>query len=397
MLIDINLDYAEIERRETRWRKAMAFEYADRVPVLHYLGARFWLHHLGKGKQFREYLNAPRVMLEAQLYAGKWILEHVDSDYHKIVCYPDFMWAEDTESSGAKYVFPEDDSPWVARPHLLEEDDDLERIRKVDYVHGGIHGRMLDYYTKMKDMAGDYAVRFRDGKTIDARDLVYMGGAGVIGPTVLAADLRGLEGFSLDCADRPDYVKELLAIIVEKSIQWISAAREVSVGRTAFANDFHEGYVFVGDDGTAQMSPRQVEQFALEPLKRLACYARGLGLKVMAHNCGKADHLLKYWIDAINIDRYIGFSYLTDKQKIAESMGGKVTIIGGVDPENLHQGAPESVREDVRKTLVALKNVPGFVLMDGHNVAPGTPVENLNAVTSAAREFGTFQQSIGHR
>jgi uroporphyrinogen-III decarboxylase len=348
------------------------------------------LPHIGREKSFREYLNDPKFMLEAQLSAGKWILEHVDSDYHKIVCYPDFMWAEDSESFGAAFVFPEDDSPWLARPHLLQEDDDLERLRNVDYVHGGIHGRILEYYKQMKDAAGDYTVRFRDGMTINGRDLVYIGGGGIIGPTVIAADLRGLEAFCFDCVDRPGYVKELLSIIVEKSIQWIDATREISGGRTAFANDFHEGFVFVGDDGTAQMSSSQVEEFALEGLKELSNYTRRKGLKVMAHNCGKADHLLKYWVDDIKIDRYIGFSYLTDKRKIADVMGGKVTIIGGVDTMNLRQGTPESVHQDVRKALEILKEIPGFVLMDGHNVAPGTPVENLTAVTEAAREFGSF-------
>jgi len=133
-----------------------------------------------------------------------------------------------------------------------------------------------------------------------------------------------------------------------------------------------------------------VEEFALEGLKELSNYTRRKGLKVMAHNCGKADHLLKYWVDDIKIDRYIGFSYLTDKRKIADVMGGKVTIIGGVDTMNLRQGTPESVHQDVRKALEILKEIPGFVLMDGHNVAPGTPVENLTAVTEAAREFGSF-------
>jgi len=391
MVIDIKIDYAEIARRKARWDKAMAFEYPDRVPVLHYLGARFWLPQIGKGKGFREYLNNPRFMLEAQLSAGKWILEHVDSDYHKIVCYPDFMWAEDSESFGAEFVFPEDDSPWVARPHLLQENDDLERLRNVDYRCGGIHGRMLEYYRQMKDMASDYTVRFGDGMTINGTDLVYMGGGGIIGPTVMAADLRGQEMFSLDCVDRPGYVKDLLSIIIEKSIQWIDAAREVSGGRTAFANDFHEGFVFVGDDGTAQMSPRHVEEFALAPLKRLSGYIHSKGLKVMAHNCGKADHLLKYWVEDVKIDRYVGVSYLTDKRKLAEVMGGKVTLIGGVDTADLRQGTPESVGDDVRKALEILKKAPGFVLMDGHNVAPGTPVDNLNAVTAAARRFGSFQ------
>lgn len=390
MILDINIDYAEIERRKWRWEKAMALEIPDRVPVLHYLGARFWLPHIGKANGFIEYLQNPKIMFESQLLAGKWIMENVDSDYHKIVCYPDFMWAEDIESFGAKFAFSENDSPWIIHPPLLQEDKTLEKIEKVDYVHGGIHGKMLDYYKEMKEIAGDYRVRFRDGKEVEGVDLVYMGGAGIIGPMVIAGDLRGVENLFLDFYDRPDYVKELLSIIVDKSIEWISEARKVSGGRTAFANDFHDGFVFIGDDGTAQLSPNLIAEFALQPLKKLADFAHSRGLKVMAHNCGKADHLLKYWIEDIGIDRYIGFSYLTDKRKIKEIMGGKISIIGGIDTSKLHDGKPEDVIEDVRRNLDVLKEVSGFVLMDGHNVAPGTPVENLNAVTEASRMYGTF-------
>ena len=390
MIIDINIDYSEIKKRKERWDKAMAFEYPDRVPVLHYLGARYWLPQINMEKGFLEYVNDPRIMLECQLKAGKWIMENVDSDYHKIVCYPDFMWAEDIESFGAEFEFPENDSPWVQRPHLLQKDEDLDQLRRVDYAHAGIHGKMITYYKKMKGIAGDYTIRFKDGGTLEASELVYMGGAGIIGPMVMAGDLLGVEKLSLDFFDRPDYIKELLSIIVEKSIQWIEAAREVSGGKTAFANDFHDGFVFIGDDGTAQMSPGHVEEFAIEPLKKLSDHIHNKGLKVMAHNCGKADHLLQYWMDEIRIDRYIGFSYLTDKQKIRDLLGGRAAIIGGIDTANLNDGTPETVQEDARKVLEILKEVPGFALMDGHNVAPGTPVENLNAVTEAARQYGSF-------
>jgi len=390
VIIDINIDYLEIEKRKNRWNKTMAFEVPDRVPVLHYLGARYWLPHIGMGKRFRDYLESPEMMLEAQLKASKWILEKIDSDYHKIVCYPDFMWAEDIESFGADFEYPENDSPWVAHTHLLQKNKDLETLRKIDYVHNRIHGKMLKYYRIMKEIAGDYRVRFRDGKEIEATDLVYMGGAGIIGPMVITGDLRGVEQLSLDFFDQPDYVKELLSIIVEKSIRWIDEAHRISGGRTAFANDFHEGYIFIGDDGIAQMSPKLVEQFALEPLKKLSDHIHSKGLKVMAHNCGKADHLLGYWVNDIKIDRYIGFSYLTDKQKIKETMGGRISIIGGVDTSNLHDGIPETVCDDVKRALAVLKDIRGFALMDGHNVAPGTPVENLNAMTETARQFGSF-------
>jgi len=388
--IDIKITFAEIEKRTKRWDKTMSFQYADRVPVLHYLGARYWFSHLGMGKRYHEYMNNPKIMLETQLKAGKWILENVDSDYHKIVCYPDFMWVEDVEPFGAEIIYPENDSPWVARPHLLQRDSDLEKLRKVDYVHSGIHGRMFVHYKKMKEIAGDYRVRYSDGKVVEAAELVYMAGAGIIGPMVLAGDLLSVEQLSLDLFDRPDYIKELLSIIADKSIQWLDAAREVSDGKLGFANDYHEGFVFIGDDGIAQMSAAHFEEFGLAPLKKLSDYYHAKGLKVMAHNCGKADHLLKYWVDDVKIDRYIGFSYLTDKQKIRDIMGGKITIIGGIDTANLHDGTPETVREDTRKAISILKNVPGFVLMDGHNVAPGTPVENLNAMTQASRDFGSF-------
>jgi uroporphyrinogen-III decarboxylase len=48
------------------------------------------------------------------------------------------------------------------------------------------------------------------------------------------------------------------------------------------------------------------------------------------------------------------------------------------------------VEEDVKNALSVLKDVPGYVLMDGHNVAPGSPVENLNAMTAAARKYGAI-------
>jgi len=138
------------------------------------------------------------------------------------------------------------------------------------------------------------------------------------------------------------------------------------------------------------MSLSLVKEFAMGPHKRLADYLHNKGLKVLAHNCGKADHLIKYWAEEIKIDRYFGFSYLTDKNLIKENMGGKVLLIGGLDTIKLHQGKPADVREDVQKALGILKDCPGYIIMDGHNIAPGTPIENLNAVTEAAELYGKF-------
>ena len=68
------------------------------------------------GMSFGEYFSGPRAQVEAQLKAGKWLLENIHSDYHRICVWPDYMFVEDAHSFGAEVVFPEDDGPWIARP-----------------------------------------------------------------------------------------------------------------------------------------------------------------------------------------------------------------------------------------------------------------------------------------
>lgn len=390
--IFINLPYEEIVQREKRWQTAWRFEWPDRIPVLHYIGARYWLPLIGFGKRFREYLSDPGVMLEAQLLGAKWIMENVRSDFCRIVCYPDFMWVEDAEPFGAKVIYPDDDSPWIDRPYLLEvgKETDLDRLSDIDYVHSGLHGRMTFFYQEMKKRAEDYEICFSDGKVISATDCVYMGGGGIIGPTTIAGDLCGVDNLLLALFDHPDWVKRLLSIIADKAIEWLNCAWKIGNGKVAFCSYFYEKSICIGDDATAQLSPKQFEEFALQPLKKMADQLHSKGLKVMGHNCGKADHILKYWVEEIGIDVYFGFSYLTNKHLIKELMGGKVLLIGGVDPVKLLRGTPEDVEEDVREALRVLKGCPGYIIMDGHNVAPGTPLENLNAVTRAVEKYGGF-------
>jgi hypothetical protein len=388
--INIRIPYRDLLARKERWDKAVRFEQPDRVPVLHYIGSRYWLPLIGYADRIDQYTADARTMLTCQLLGQKWILENVKSDFHKIVCYPDFMWVEDVDAFGAKTVFPKNDSPWVARPHLLQSDEALGKIRAVDWVHGGLHGKMLSFYEEMRKVAGDYEIVFEDGKVIPAAETVYPGGAGIIGIAGLAGDLCSVEKFSMDMFDKPDWVRELLDIIVDKAITWIDAVARINGGKAAFCSDFNDKVIHVGDDGTAQMSPDQIEQFMRSPHVRLADHIRAMGCEVQAHNCGRADHLLKFWKDTVRVDRYIGFSYLTDKKALKEIMGGKVFLMGGIDSVKLHDGRPQDVIEDCRANLAIFKDCRGFVMMDGHNVAPGTTVQNLNAMTEAAEKFGAF-------
>ena len=47
---------------------------------------------------------------------------------------------------------------------------------------------------------------------------------------------------------------------------------------------------------------------------------------------------------------------------------------------HVFHGKPAEVLEDCRVNLEIFGDCPGFVLLDGHNVAPETPLENLNTM-----------------
>ena len=48
------------------------------------------------------------------------------------------------------------------------------------------------------------------------------------------------------------------------------------------------------------------------------------------------------------------------------------------------------VKETALRCLEALASTGGLLWGDGANVSPGTPLENLTAVTEAAEEYGHF-------
>ena len=69
-------------------------------------------------------------------------------------------------------------------------------------------------------------------------------------------------------------------------------------------------------------------------------------------------------------------------------MGGRVTLIGNVDPMLVHGGTPEEVRDATRNVIEILGPTRGLIIQDGSNIPPGSPLENINAMTEAAELYG---------
>ena len=61
---------------------------------------------------------------------------------------------------------------------------------------------------------------------------------------------------------------------------------------------------------------------------------------------------------------------------------------GNINPMLMLNGTKAEVKQAARAALEALAPCGGFLLGDGANVCPGTPLENLAALTEAAEEYG---------
>jgi uroporphyrinogen-III decarboxylase len=104
--------------------------------------------------------------------------------------------------------------------------------------------------------------------------------------------------------------------------------------------------------------------------------------------CGRSGHLLEIFRDDLAIHELQGFGYEVDLDRIAEVLGGRVVLLGNVNPMLIHAGTPDEVRAATRRVLDKLAPLGGLIVQDGNNIPPGSPVANINAMMAAAEEWG---------
>jgi uroporphyrinogen decarboxylase len=380
-VIEIGVPVEEIEARRERVAKAKRFERPDRVPVLPALGWRYLVPVTGTS--FPDYFSDPETMLRTQILAQKWLLENIHTDACTITgpwtgAWTDFENTYEAGSLGCEVIFPEDDIPWVG-PGWIKDEADLRRLERMDYIHSGINARQVAFRRAMIAVAEKYPVRFRGGP-------VFYPGANpsltrtADGPFGVAGDLMGQTELFLACGERPDFVRELVRIITDKMIDYFDFcwAEEGLAGPRDFA---------WSDDLAVSLSRRMFEDLVLPANRRLRDRFDG---RLTFHMCGKSDHLLELFRDGLRIHEFQGFGWEVDLDRIAEIMGGRVVLIGNVNPMLILSGTPEEVVEATRRVIEKLAPYGGFIVQDGNNIPPGSPVANINAMMLAAERFGRY-------
>jgi len=377
-VIEIAVSVEELAARRERVARTRRFERPDRVPVIPALAHRFLVPKVGV--RFRDYYGDPETMLRTQILAQKWLLENVHTDAHVITgpwvgAWTDFQNSFEAGSLGVDIIFPEDDIPWIGRGWVAD-DADLRRLEAMDFVRSGMNARQVAYRKAMMDVADRYPVRFRGGPVF------YPGENPALthtsdGPFGVAGDLMGKTEIFLAVKERPDFVRELLRIVTDKLIEYLDfcwAEEKLPVPK-----DFAWT-----DDLAVSLSAETYRDVVLPFEIRLRFHFDGWA---SLHMCGKSDHLLEIFRNDLAIDELQGFGYEVDLDRIGEIMGGKVVLVGNVNPMLIHSGTPAAVRMATRRVLEKLAPHGGLIVQDGNNIPPGSPLANINAMMEAAEAW----------
>ena len=380
-VIEIRVPYEDILARQERVQAARRFEEPDRVPVLPAVAYRYLLPRVGV--PFGAYYGDPEVMLRAQILGQKWLMENIRTDAYSITgawtgAWTDFENTFEAGSLGCAVEFPDNDIPWVAGSWVRTEED-LRRLEGMDFVHSGLNERQIEYRRAMISVAERYPVRFLGGPVFHpGRNPALTHTSD--GPFGVAGDLMGQTELFTAVHEKPGFVAELLRIVTDKLIGYLDFCWEEE-GLT-------DRDLSWTDDLAAGLSAETYRGLVLPEEKRLRFHFDG---RASFHMCGRTDHLLEVFRDELAIDEYQGFGYQVDLEKIATVMGGRVVLLGNVNPFLVLQGPPQRIREATRACIEKLAPFKGYIVQDGANIPPGTPPEHINAMMEAAEIYGRYK------
>ena len=247
----------------------------------------------------------------------------------------------------------------------------------MDTVKNGLNGRQIEFRRAMMQIADKYPVCFQGG------EVFYPGENPALthtsnGPFTNAAYLMGTTEAFTAILERPEFVRELLHIITEKTIAWLDFCWEEEM--------LPNRDLAWTDDLAAYLSKKSWLEVLLPFNQRLREHFDWASL----HMCGHTDHLLGIFANQLRINELQGFGWEVDLDKIADVMGGKVVLLGNVSPLLIAEGTPMEIKEATRRVIEKLAPCKGLIVQDGNNIAPGTPVENINAMMEAALEYGRY-------
>lgn len=331
---------------------------------------------------FKEYSENPDVMLLNQLEFIKWYRTTVPQDAEMGIpedgfnIHVDFQNYYEAAWFGCEVHYREGQVP-DTEPMLGGDKKNLLFDRGMPEPLGGLMKKGIQYYEYFKKKQKDNYLF--EGKPIKGVGLPGLGTDGVL---TTALNLRGCEILT-DFYEDPEYVRKLFAYINQATIKRIKALRKY-LGEP----EKSKGLGFA-DDSIANISTDMYKEFVL-PFHKELIKELSSGGKNSIHLCGDATRHFKTIKDEINVYQFdTGFP--VDFGWLRKELGEDVTINGGPNINLLLLSDAETVKAEAKRILQSGITKGGkFIIREGNNLAPRTPIKNVAAMYETVKEFGKY-------
>lgn len=264
----------------------------------------------------------------------------------------------EAEACGCEISFPEFGLPYVVT-HPVKNNGDTLNLRLPD---PGRDGRMPVVIETLRMLSRRFGLPI---------------GGGGIGPYTLAGELAGAQELALGTITRPRFAHSLMEYTTGVVIDYNRAQLEAGADT-----------VVIAEPAGSILSPRAFEEFSGGYLARIV---DALPAPVTLHVCGDVGHLVEELVEA-GPDG-LSFDAPVDLTLVAEAVPPSIVMSGNLDPVDVVLGLkPPEIREATIELLDSMRPFPNFVLSTGCDIAPETPLENIECIVETVRGYRPGRQ-----
>lgn len=374
-------------------QKAVWAAYRDRkpvrVPMILGTNTRYFMFNADAnptGLTFREYTQDPDVMFDTKLEFERWsrfnLLQDAELGLPEVwTITVDFQNYYEAGWFGCPIEYIDDQVP-DTHPVFADNPEAIMQNGLPD-PFGGLLGKGLEYFEHFKERAARETYLDRPIKIADP-------GFGLCtdGPFTVACNLFGPDFVCSTMVEDPDRLQRLLGFIVEANIARVTTWRKL----LGLPEKLSGG---IADDSIALIGHQMYLDHVL-PHHRRYMDALYTDTNRSIHLCGDATRHFKGLRDELGI-RVFDTGFPIDFAHMRHELGDDVQINGGPHVELLLNATPAQVRDETRRILTSGVMTGGrFILREGNNLAPYTPLENTEAMYETCRTLGRYGGANEH-
>jgi len=201
--------------------------------------------------------------------------------------------------------------------------------------------------------------------------------------------IRGMEQIFMDMTLEPEIAEAVFANIRRFYCAYAERIFDAARGKIDI--------ILTGDDFGSQngplVSPEMWVRFLGKGFEDYVSLAKSHGARVMHHTCGSVRPIIPLMLErGLDVLQSIQPEASDmDPRELKREFGSRLAFHGGISIQRtLPFGSPEDVRKEVRDKVEALGKGGGYILCTSHNIQADTPLENLDALLAAYRDYGRY-------